>query len=263
MKAFLVTLIFALSPCLYAQNINGVPSQVMNGFTGATSSALGPVQLASGQTSTTLATVATTGAFGDLSGTSNLVLLNGTQTFTGVDTFTQAIQQITDTSSNFFRGAVCSGATLLTNRSCVTPIDAEGQNSSALQTWAITNADGSASFSTGKVVVSAAGLTTTTTLKVGTAAALTYLGLITSSSATPASIGANGCASTTYTFTGVPVGAVMSGLRLNSGTQGTNISFGGYDPVATTGSVSIRWCNVSVLAAQTPTAGAMTALFAW
>lgn len=102
-----------------------------------------------------------------------------------------------------------------------------------------------------------------TTMQIGSSVPLNYSGVLTSSSATPGSIGAGGCANTSYTFTGAAVGAVVSGLALSSGTQATNINMSGYDPVISANTVSVRYCNNSLLATQTPTAGALKAKFDW
>lgn len=102
------------------------------------------------------------------------------------------------------------------------------------------------------------------TVQVGTATALTYAGLITSNSVTPGSIGAAGCADVSYTFTGVVTGSTMGFPRLSTGTavNGTNIEIVGY-VVSAANTVLIRYCNASTLSTQTPTAGSLTAFFAW
>lgn len=102
-----------------------------------------------------------------------------------------------------------------------------------------------------------------TTMQIGSSVPLNYSGVLTSSSATPGSIGAGGCADTSYTFTGAAVGAVVSGVALNSGTQATNILFSGTEPVVSTNTVVVRWCNNSLLTTQTPTSGALKAKFDW
>lgn len=104
----------------------------------------------------------------------------------------------------------------------------------------------------------------TGSIVLGTATPLSYAGLLTSSSATPASVSASSCADTSYTFTGATVGATVGGVRLTSGTSvnTANIAYGGYQ-VTATNTVLIRWCNTSTLAAATPTSGALTAFFAW
>lgn len=101
------------------------------------------------------------------------------------------------------------------------------------------------------------------TIAVGGATALNFEGIITSSSATPGSIGAGGCADTNYTFSGVPTGSVVSGLVLTSGTLATNINLAGYEPITSANTVAVRWCNNSLLATQTPTSGALKGLFTW
>lgn len=101
------------------------------------------------------------------------------------------------------------------------------------------------------------------TMAIGGATALNYLGIITSSSATPGSIGAGGCADTNYTFSGVPTGATVSGIALASGTMATNIGIAGYEPVTSANTVAVRYCNNSLLSTQTPTSGSLKALFAW
>lgn len=112
--------------------------------------------------------------------------------------------------------------------------------------------------------VNVAAMVVTSTITVGSATPLSYNGLLTSSSATPASIGASGCADTSYTFTGVQVGAVMGMPRLSTGTavNATNIMIVGYQ-VTAANTVLVRYCNESTLSSQTPTAGSLTALFAW
>lgn len=102
-----------------------------------------------------------------------------------------------------------------------------------------------------------------TTMQIGSSVPLNYSGVLTSSSATPGSIGAGGCTDTSYTFTGAAVGAVVSGVALNSGTQATNILFSGTEPVVSTNTVVVRWCNNSLLTTQTPTSGALKAKFDW
>lgn len=101
------------------------------------------------------------------------------------------------------------------------------------------------------------------TISVGGSTALNFIGIITSSSATPGAIGAGGCADTNYTFAGVPTGAVVSGIALNSGTLATNINLAGYEPVTSANTVAVRWCNNSLLSTQTPTSGALKGLFTW
>lgn len=102
-----------------------------------------------------------------------------------------------------------------------------------------------------------------TTLAVGGATPLNFEGIITSSSATPGSIGAGGCAVTNYTFAGVPTGAVVSGLALTSGTTGTNINIAAYEVVTSANTVPVKYCNNSLLATQTPTAGDLKGFFVW
>lgn len=102
-----------------------------------------------------------------------------------------------------------------------------------------------------------------TTMQIGSSVPLNYSGVLTSSSATPGSIAAGTCADTSYTFTGAAVGAVVSGVALASGTQSTNISYGGPEPIVSANTVPVRWCNNSLLTTQTPTAGALKAKFDW
>lgn len=103
---------------------------------------------------------------------------------------------------------------------------------------------------------------TVSTMSIGGATALNYLGILSATTNTPASIGPAGCADTTFTFTGAAIGASVSGI-IPPGTQTTNIIIGGVEPVASTNTVIIRFCNESTLTTYTPVAGVYKALFAW
>lgn len=99
------------------------------------------------------------------------------------------------------------------------------------------------------------------TMAIGGATPLNYAGVLSSSSTTPASIGASGCADTAFTFTGLAVGAQVTVPEPPS-TQATNVVMAG---VRVTGAntLSIRFCNISTLTTQTPVAGVYTIFAAW
>lgn len=114
----------------------------------------------------------------------------------------------------------------------------------------------------GALTVSIPYPTTVSTLKVGTGAAFTFMGILSSASYTFSSIGPAGCTDIPFTVTGAAVGAIISGVTAPS-TQTTNIILGGVAPVTSANTVTVRFCNESALTTYTPVNGVYKMMVAW